>query len=124
MARGEPAFPKPVEDPDAPPFRWTGERIAFALTAGVIVFGGALFGIFMVLYAVAMSLPPGVSIAIGIGLVVAVGATGLILRGCGEIANDADTGKRLKATGYFFGAAAYAVVAVVGLANGFAQLAG
>ncbi len=124
MARGEPAFDEPFDDPDAPPFRWTGDRIAFALIAGTILFGGALFGIFIVLYSVAVNLPPGVSIAIGIGLVVAVGATGLILRGCGEIARDADNGKRLKATGYFFGAAAYAVVAVVGLANGFAQLAG
>ncbi|MEV7874192.1 hypothetical protein [Microbacterium sp. NPDC089188] len=124
MPRGEPAFGEPVEDQDTPPFKWTGNRIAFALIAGTILFGGTLFGIFIVLYALAMSLPPGVSIAIGIGLVVAVGATGLILRGCGEVAKDADKGKRLKATGYFFGAAAYAAVAVVGLANGFAQLAG
>jgi hypothetical protein len=57
---------------------------------------------------------PAVSIIVGAVVVVVVGAAGLTCRGVGELKKSPE----LKAVGYFLGAGAYAVTAMVALING------
>ena len=62
------------------------------------------------------------AVGLGIGVVVALGAAGQVLRGLGERASSSEKSKKLKALGCHLGAAAYVATALVGLVNGAPRL--
>jgi IS30 family transposase len=64
------------------------------------------------------------ALRVGIVLVVALGATGLTLRGVGELDPEPSRGRRFKAWGYFGGAMAYTATASVALFNAVPALFG
>lgn len=68
----------------------------------------------------AWRLPTVSAVLVAVVVVVALGATGLILRGIGELKGS----PKWKATGYFFGAAAYIATATAALANTLPHLLG
>lgn len=62
------------------------------------------------------------ALSVGLGLIVFLGAAGLVLRGMGEQAREPIRGKTVKAIGYYLGALAYVATASAALFNGVPRL--
>jgi len=91
-------------------------RVAWSRSPRTLVFAGSIISVLLVVIVAFLQfvLLPVTAIAIGIGIVVTLGAGGLVVRGVGELRDS----PHWKSSGCFLCAAAYLGTASVALVNG------
>jgi hypothetical protein len=101
--------------PDEPAEKWT-RGLAWSRSPGALVIAGLFISVLLlaVIAFVQFILAPATAVAVGIVLVVGLGAGGLAARGVGDLRDS----REWKSSGCFLCAAAYLGTATVALVNG------